>query len=224
MSVDVQEAPKNRLPVDKVLDPVDRASEAIFGIIMALSVTGSISVATAGEHEIRTMLLAALGCNLAWGITDAVMYLVSAVTEQNRRKALLLRLQRTHDADAAHRLIAGALPKALAGGASDETLEAIRRRLVVIPVPRTMLHSHDYAAALAVCAVVVLTTLPVAVPFLFIHDPRAAMAVSRSLALLDLFCCGSLLGHYSGGSTWRYGVSVTAIGVVLVLVIHALGG
>jgi VIT1/CCC1 family predicted Fe2+/Mn2+ transporter len=224
MSEEAEGTPIGRSRRELVLDPVDRASEAIFGIIMALGTTGSISVATAGAHEVRTMLLSAIGSNLAWGITDAVMYLVGAVTEQNRRKTLLLRLQGTHDVGEAHRLIAQALPERVAGGVSGATLEAIRKRLVAIPVPRMVLKASDYAAAALVCAIVVLATLPVAIPFLFIGDSRTATAVSRGLALLDLFACGSLLGHYSGGTAWKNGVLVAAIGVALVLVINALGG
>jgi VIT1/CCC1 family predicted Fe2+/Mn2+ transporter len=224
VSEDLPEVPMDPSLLDQVLDPVDRASEAIGGIIMALGITGSISVATAGSHEIRTLLFGAVGGILATGITDAVMYLVGALTEQDRRKNLLLRLQGTHDASEAHRLIAKALPERLAGGASEATLEAIRKRLVAIPVPRTVLQASDYAAAMLICLVVVLATLPVTVPFLLIHDPRLAMTVSRGLAFLDLFACGIVLGHYSGGNTWKYGVGITAIGVVLVLVISALGG
>jgi hypothetical protein len=73
-----------------VLDPIERVSEVIFGVLMALSFTGALSVATAGREEVRTMMLTALGCNLAWGLTDAVMYLVGTVVERSR-KAVLLR-------------------------------------------------------------------------------------------------------------------------------------
>jgi VIT1/CCC1 family predicted Fe2+/Mn2+ transporter len=67
----------------RVLDPVDRVSEIIFGLLMALSFTGSLSVAT--EHdEIRPVLAAAVGCNIAWGLVDAVMYLVGVATERAR--------------------------------------------------------------------------------------------------------------------------------------------
>ena len=52
----------------RVLDPVDRASEVIFGLLMALTFTGSVSVATDGHEELRTMMAAALGCNLAWDL------------------------------------------------------------------------------------------------------------------------------------------------------------
>ena len=37
----------------RVLDPVSRISEIIFGVLMALSFTGSPNVATAGREEIK---------------------------------------------------------------------------------------------------------------------------------------------------------------------------
>jgi len=56
----------------RVLDPVERVSEVIFGLLMAMTFIGSINAATAGREEVRTMMLTALGCNLAWGLADAV--------------------------------------------------------------------------------------------------------------------------------------------------------
>ena len=64
-------------PREPVLSPVDRISEMLFGLLMALTFTGAVSVAESGKAEIRTMFLAALGCNLAWGLVDAIMYLGS---------------------------------------------------------------------------------------------------------------------------------------------------
>src|SRR5215468_6161807 len=77
----------------RVLDPVDRVSEVIFGLLMAMTFVGSLSVATAGQQEVRTMMITALGCNLAWGLADAVMYLVRTVTERTRNHVLLTRLR-----------------------------------------------------------------------------------------------------------------------------------
>ena len=56
-----------------VLEPIDRISEVLFGLIMVLTFTGSLSVAEADRGEVRTMLIGALGCNIAWGIIDAVL-------------------------------------------------------------------------------------------------------------------------------------------------------
>src|SRR5207249_4453585 len=68
----------------RVLDPIDRVSEVLFGLIMVLTFTGSLSVAEAGRESIRTMLIGALGCNLAWGIIDGVFYLMGCLAEKGR--------------------------------------------------------------------------------------------------------------------------------------------
>lgn len=51
----------------RLLDPIQRISEVLFGLIMAVTIIGSLSIATADRGEVRTVLVAALGCNLAWG-------------------------------------------------------------------------------------------------------------------------------------------------------------
>ncbi len=73
-------------------------------------------------------------------------------------------------------------------------------------------------------ALVVLATFPVVVPFVFMRNTFAAMRVSNGLAVATLYAYGHLLGRYSGGKPWRYGVAIAAVGMVLVAVIMALGG
>ena len=68
----------------RVLDPVERVSEVVFGVLMAMTFIGAMNVASAGREDVRTVMVAALGCNIAWGLTDAVMYVVAAVTERTR--------------------------------------------------------------------------------------------------------------------------------------------
>jgi VIT1/CCC1 family predicted Fe2+/Mn2+ transporter len=70
----------------RVLDPFDRVSEVVFGVLMAMTFIGAMNVATAGSQEVRSVMIAALGCNVAWGLTDGVMYLVGIVTERTREK------------------------------------------------------------------------------------------------------------------------------------------
>jgi VIT1/CCC1 family predicted Fe2+/Mn2+ transporter len=73
---------------DLVLSPVDRATEVVFGLIMALTFTGGLSVATASQTEVRAMLIGALGCNLAWGMVDAVMFVLANMAERGRMESL----------------------------------------------------------------------------------------------------------------------------------------
>lgn len=46
---------------EQLLNPVDRISEVLFGLIMAVMIIGSLSIASAGPLEASTLLAAALG-------------------------------------------------------------------------------------------------------------------------------------------------------------------
>lgn len=212
--------PSRRTPV---LDPVERAAEAIFGVLMAMSITGSLSVATAGHQEIRAMLATAVGCNLAWGLTDAVMYLIAAVTENARRLTLVRRLRDTSDRAAAHRIVAEALPEPLAT-LPEEALETVRQHILALPLPSAAVGRRDLVAAVGVFALVVAVTFPVVLPFLLVRDVALALRVSNGVALATLYGYGHLLGKHTGSTAWAYGLAVAAIGAVLVAVIMALGG
>jgi hypothetical protein len=214
---------EKRVPV---LDPVSRISEIIFGVLMALSFTGALNVATAGREEVRTVMLTALGCNLAWGLVDAVMYLVATMTERGRNQTLLGVVRGAADPGTAHDAIAEALPGRMGEALGAEGLESVRKRLLAFPeVPaRVRLGKDDYAGAFGVFLLVVLSTFPVVVPFIFISELALAMRVSNGVALVMLFIGGYQLGKYAGGVAWKTGLAMAAVGGVLVSIIMALGG
>jgi VIT1/CCC1 family predicted Fe2+/Mn2+ transporter len=209
-----------------VLDPINRVSEIIFGLIMALSFTGTVSAATAGREEIRTVMFAALGCNLAWGLVDAVMYLVTLMTERTRHLTLLRRVRSATATQDAHTIIADAMPGRLGTVFTAEALEDIRQRIAALPEPpaRGRLGRGDFVSALGVFLLVVLTTFPVVIPFMLFSEVRLAMRVSNAVALATLFACGFALGRHAGGIPWRSGIVMAALGVVLVAATIALGG
>jgi hypothetical protein len=210
----------------RVLDPIERVSEVIFGLLMAMTFIGSLSVATAGREEVRTMMIAALGCNLAWGLADAVMYLVRTATERTRNRVLLARLRGGADTVAGQALVAGALPPRIAAAAGTDGLELLRRRLVEQPaVPvQPLLGRGDFRAALGVFLLVVAATFPVVVPFMLIGPTALAVRMSNFVALVILFIAGWILARYAGGSRWRGGAAMAMVGAVLMAAIMALGG
>jgi hypothetical protein len=73
----------------RILDPIDRVSEILFGLFMALTFTGTFSVVTADRHEVRTMMLAAIGCNVAWGLVDGVMFALRSLVSRSREASLV---------------------------------------------------------------------------------------------------------------------------------------
>jgi hypothetical protein len=210
----------------RVLDPVSRISEVIFGVLMALSFTGAVNAATDGREEVRTMMLTALGCNLAWGIVDAVMYLMATLTEQGRNLMLLHRVRSAEVPDEAHASIAEVLPGRLPEAIGPEGLEEMRRRLAALKdVPtRVRLHREDFVGAFGVFLLVVFSTFPVVLPFMSFSELALAMRVSNGIALVLLFIGGYQLGRYAGGIAWRTGLAMAAVGAVLVAIIMALGG
>ena len=213
-----------RDPIARVIDPIDRVSEVVFGVLMAISFTGTLSVAHAGEAEVRTMIHAALGCNLAWGLADAVMYLVTETTDRLRKQRLLQRLHATRDVREAHRLFSGWLPERVAEGAGNDVLEALHKRFLHLTVQRRVLGWRDVGAAFVLFLYVVVATFPVVLPFLLIRETSLALHVSQLLALVTLVVGGAVLGKYAGGSPWSYGFGLGAIGAGLVVAIMALGG
>src|SRR6188768_559963 len=98
----------------RVLEPDERVAEVLFGLIMVLTFTGSLSIAEAGRDDVRAMLIGALGCNIAWGIIDGVLYLMGCLAEKGRDLATYRAVMQASDPMQAHRLIADALPPVLA--------------------------------------------------------------------------------------------------------------
>ena len=208
----------------RLLDPVDRVSEILFGLIMAVTIVGSLSVATAGREEIRTVMAAALGCNLAWGLVDAVMYLVQTLTERTRNLALARRVT-VADAAMAHRLIEDTLPPHVAAITGPDELEGMRRRLLALPPARRALGREDYFAAIAIFLLVVITTFPVVVPFMLTDNAALAMQTSRVVTLVMLFLAGLVLGRYAGHARPAVtGLVMLLLGAALIAAVKALGG
>jgi VIT1/CCC1 family predicted Fe2+/Mn2+ transporter len=213
-------------PFRNVLDPTERFSEILFGLIMVLTFTGTLSVTEAGREDVREMLVGALGCNLAWGIVDGVMYFINAMTGRARGTLLIRKLRGLTDRKAAHELIADTLPERIAGILTADELESMRTRLDALPEPpaRTPATKTDLLGAFYVGVLVFLSTLPVAIPFLLVQDPKPALRISNAIALVMLFLLGHSLARYAGGRPWRLGLAMLLLGAGLVALTIALGG
>jgi len=210
----------------RLLNPVDRISEVLFGLIMAVTIVGSLSVATAGRQDARLAIGAALGCNIAWGLVDGVMFLVRTLTERSRTRAFARQVLAAADAGAARHLMQQALPGEFVALAGPQELDAMRQRLLAAPPPeRAVLQAADYGGAAAVFLLVVVATLPVVLPFVLLDDLGQAMELSRIVALAMLFLCGAALGRHAGyASPAHTGLAMAVLGAVLILAVIALGG
>ncbi len=209
-----------------VLSPFERASEVLFGLIMALTITGALSVAHAAPHETRALFVSTLACNVAWGLVDAVMYVLNTVFERGRRSLLARALQEHAGQAEASELLTEVLPEPFVGTLSGAEIEALRQKIIGHPSrpARPGVHGDDLLGALGVFLLVVASTFPVALPFLIIRDATLAMAISRVLSLALLFLSGFVVGRYAGLRPVPVGLAMLGIGVVLVGAVSALGG
>jgi VIT1/CCC1 family predicted Fe2+/Mn2+ transporter len=213
-------------PFDRILDPMERISETLFGVIMALTFTCALGVATADNVKIHTMLVGALGCNLAWGIIDAGMYLFARLYEAGTKIEMLRAFHAAPDGVAARSIIAKTLPPLFASAISDDQLESMREKLRHEPIPLggPRLTKRDWLGALAAGLLCFVSTFPIALPFIFMGDPKSALRTSNALAAAMLAVCGYMFGYRSGLWPWAVALAMIAFGGTMVAIAIALGG
>jgi len=209
----------------RVLEPQERIAEVLFGLIMVLTFTGSLSVAEAGREDVRTMIVGAVGCNLAWGLIDGVFYLMASLAERGKNLETLRALRRAAP-ELGTKLVAGALPPLIASVLEPGELAGIRRRLLELPEPAgaARLCARDWFGATGVALLVFLCTFPVVVPFLVVARTAAAMRLSNAVAVAMLAVTGVAYGRHVGRSPWTSRLLMVVLGGLLVGLTIALCG
>lgn len=213
-------------PSWRVLDPIERISEVLFGLIMILTFIGSLSAAEAGQLEVRTMLIGAIGCNLAWGLIDAIMYLLNSLAQRATDLRIVLAVRRATNTEEAQRVIAEALPPVVQSALARADFERIRSEIVRMPEPggQARLKREDWLGALAVFLLVFVATLPVIVPFMLFSDIGVAMRTSNAIAVAMMSCAGYAFGRLAGYRPWVTAGWFVLLGSLLVGLTIALGG
>jgi len=209
-----------------LLNTMDRVSEILFGIIMALTFTCSIGIANAKNTEIRQLIIAAISCNIAWGLVDAIGYIVSTIVQRSRNKTILDSVLTTSDADKARKYISDSLPPSIASVLDAEELEQIRKKLAKLPgsALQVRLRTRDLKRSVMIFLLMFISAFPIVIPFIFIRDTQLALRISNMVAIVLMFLCGWSLAKYVGSNKWLMSFGMTLVGIVLVLITIALGG
>jgi len=212
------------------LDPGDALAEVLFGLIMALTWTvGSRLVMHEEGLDVRGLVLSTLGCNVAWGIIDAVLRILGTTFFRSRRLHLFRQIRSARDEGTALAVIRNEFPTegtALAVDSADA--EALYRSLLTLAIRseplRISLTRSDLRAAVAVFFLVSATAIPAVIPFFLIDDADRALRVSNLLLIGLLFFTGYAWARFSGGRPLYAGVTMTCLGLVMVGIAVALGG
>jgi hypothetical protein len=212
------------------VDPGTSLGEVLFGLIMTLTFTlgAGIIIEEEGREGARQLLIAAVGCNIAWGIIDGALYMVGQLFDRGRLQRLGLAIRRTADSNAAKDLVAGEFDELLEPVTTPAEREALYRRVAdnvrSNSGAENRLTKADFLGAWASFWLVVLTSLPAAIPFLLIDDAQLALRTSNGVLLAFLFATGYWWSRYTLGRPWLVGLCFLAGGLGLVAVAIALGG
>ena len=216
--------------VTKYLDPADRLEEVLCGLIMVLDFTLIAGLtAGSGKQGVRHLLIAALGCNVAWGIIDGALYVAGNVTARRQRFHLLSTIRDAPNLSAAFSAINAQLDSLLepATSAEDRTriCQAFLPALSRIEMPEVGLIKDDVYGMAAIFLIDLAAVFPAVIPFLiFSSEPRFALRVSNALLIASLFVAGFLWGKHTGSNGYLTGCCAMLIGLALVGVAIALGG
>jgi len=213
----------------KYLEPGESLAEILFGLIMTLTFTlGAGLLVEDGPGAVRELLIATVGCNIAWGIIDGAIYITGQIFERGRMARVGEMIRRADTEDTAAAIVEAELAD-LVGITVDagERADLYRRmaRYVRASEPRSNVVTRaDLYGAIATFWLVFFASIPAALPFLFLDDAWIALRVSNGILICLLFVTGYRWARYTNLRPWRTGLTLMVGGIIMVAIAVALGG
>jgi VIT1/CCC1 family predicted Fe2+/Mn2+ transporter len=210
------------------LEPAERLSEVLFGLIMVISIISTVNLMLAGGETVGELLIAAIGCNTAWGIVDGVLYVLNNVMQRSRRNVIIQKIRQAKNPEEALAMIRHRLDPMITplveNTEKDQFYRAIYKKISKAPLETGRLLKEDLLGAATSFILVFLSTFPVTIPFMVISDPKLALKISYLIGLIMLFLVGYRWGHFAMLKPMRPALGMVLIGVTLILITIALGG
>lgn len=221
---------KGNIFAGRHLDPGTRMGEILFGLIMTLTFTlgAGLVIQEEGREGAREMLVAILGCNLAWGLIDGVFYVLGQVFERGRLRRIGATVRQADSDSLALQLVANELDETLAP-LTDESERSslyssiLRRLRATAPAPNRVRRA-DLLGGLASGWLVFACSIPAVIPFALMDDPQRALRISNAILIGLLFVVGHRTGRFTMARPWVAGSVFALVGVALVLIAMRLGG
>jgi hypothetical protein len=229
-AVEVAPVQPRHSPLHRWLDPETSLAEILFGLIMTLTFTlgAGLIIEDEGREGARQLLIAVIGCNIAWGIIDAALYLVGQLFDRGRLRRLGRAIRAAPNKSAAADLVATEFDPLFADVLDPAESQALYGRiadsLIAKPARATRVTTEDWRGAVMSFLLVVVSSVPAAIPFLLIDDARLALRVSNAVLVALLFFSGYWWARYTLSRPWIVGTAFLLCGILLVLAAIALGG
>jgi hypothetical protein len=207
----------------------ERLGELMFGMIMTLTFTLTAGfVVGDGRDAARELLIATIGCNIAWGIIDGGLLVLGRVFDRGRYARIAQVVRSSPSEDTAVAAVAAELDATLEPVTAADSRTALYReiagRIRGGLAARTGVRGEDWLAAFAVFWLVVFASLPAALPFAFIDEPWLAMRVSNAILIVLVFVIGYRWALHTSINPWRGASVLTAFCIAMVAAAIAFGG
>jgi len=182
-----------------------------------------------GENpDANELLLAIVGTNVAWGLIDAGLYVMTSMYDRSRKSRLISQIQKARNDQDAVAVVRQELADTLESITQTDRRERLFREIADslkhAEPKRTRLTHDDIIGAIASFILVFLATIPAALPFMFVSDPVIALRISNLLLIAMLFFVGYRWAVATHTNRWIAGLTATVLGAIMVAIAIILEG
>lgn len=211
------------------LSPLERLTEIMFALIMVLAIISTNSITWVEEDEKNEkVIIAALGCNAAWGIIDGVVYVLTSVFNKGRCSRIIHSAKSSPNRKEAMDAVGEELGNTLIGCLDTAERQRIHDEVLKAVSQTTPAKIHvskaDIMGAVSCFLIVFAATFPVVAPFFVLENFETARLISNAIALVILFVVGVEWARHANFNRLKAGVGFAVLGLIMVGVTVVLGG
>ena len=218
----------------KYLSPSDRLTEIITGIIMTTAVIGATRIGIGSGHtDFLIIFSAAMGCDIAWGLVDGVLYIFGELTDRGRHVQLLKNLKSIQDETTAIELVVKKIEEELDSPIlqhfSRDDKVRISQGVVKFSTKITPENVHvskkDVFGGITIFFLDVCAGLVLLIPFFILPNQMViATRISMVIALILLFLIGYKWAKITNRPKVQTGLIMMFLAIAIDVIVIILGG
>ena len=200
--------------------------EVLIGIMTTLSITSGIRVMSPDSPEIGHLVAAALATNTAWGFVDGVLHLFNEQVARTRERRQQEAFVACASAEQARAALAAWVPESLHATLSDAQIAQYQQSLrpSLTGSATLLLTWADAAMAMKIWVLMLISTLPPALPLLLVDAPLTAFRCSQAISVGIMFFLGTRVARWIGVSPCKGGALFALLGALITLICILMGG
>jgi hypothetical protein len=210
----------------RYLTTAETLTEAIFGLLMAMTITNTLwYVLDVSESQLAaTAFVAALGCNIAWGLADGTLMVLRDYYDRARFARMLERGKGDLSEDDLHSELEDSVIGVLDAEGQKDIEDALLRYAAKKGQLEYRLRARDLLDVLVCVALNVLMVFPIVLPFALLPTAKDAILASNAIGITILFCIGFAWAKDSFRNRLTAGAVMALIGMALATILVLLGG